>query len=393
MQLKSLTYIEFDGKPQEWRLDGLTLGPINLIVGKNATGKSRTLNVIGSLARMLVNERKPSLSSDYDVVFEHGGQTLRYELKIEEMKVLREKLTVDRAVRLERGDEGKGHIFAEQIDGGKKVRFQTPQDELAAAARRDTIQHTFLQPLYEWGSSLKHYYFGTDLGKNQFAVFQGKNRPNVDESGTDALLELFRKGTKKFGSRFQKAIIKDMEKLGYPIQEIGLTSPVSIRITSGPAADLVCLFVKEKDLRGITDQHSMSQGMFRALAILIHTNYARLSKKLSCVLIDDIGEGLDFDRSCRLIDLLRKKSEVSAVQLILSTNDRFVMNKIPLEEWSLLQRTGSHVRVHNYANSRKHFDQFRFTGLNNFDFLQYDFINEKPDTILETVGREVGTEK
>ncbi len=259
---------------------------------------------------MLSNARKPGLASDYNVVFEHDDQAFRYELIIADMKVVRERLTVDKTVKLDRGEEGKGHIFAEKIDGGKRVRFQTPQDELAAAARRDGIQHSFLQPLYEWASSLKYYSFGTDLGKSQVAVLQGKNRPDMAATETDVVLWLFDKGAKKFGKRFQRAIVKDMGMLGYPIQNIGLGAPVSFRLTPAPPADLLCLFVQEKDLSGITDQNSMSQGMFRALAILIHLNYAQFSNKLACMLIDDIGEGLDFDRSCRLIETAPQKERI-----------------------------------------------------------------------------------
>ena len=104
---------------------------------------------------------------------------------------------------------------------------------------------------------------------------------------------------------------------------------------------------------------------------------AILSGRPSCILIDDIGEGLDFDRSCALIELLMKKATHSQVQLVMSTNDRFVMNKVPLEAWSVLQREGGTVRVRNYQNSRAIFDDFKFTGLSNFDFLATDFINEE----------------
>src|SRR5258708_5305471 len=100
MQLKSMTYAEFEGKPQAWQLEGLTLGPINLLVGKNATGKTRALNVISSLARLLANEAKPGLSSNYELLFEHEGKNLRYILKFEETQVLREQFSVDGKVRL-----------------------------------------------------------------------------------------------------------------------------------------------------------------------------------------------------------------------------------------------------------------------------------------------------
>ena len=55
---------------------------------------------------------------------------------------------------------------------------------------------------------------------------------------------------------------------------------------------------------------------------------------------------------------------------------RFIMNAVPLESWSLLRREGGDCRVYNYRNSKKIFDDFKFTGLNNFDFLAVDFVGE-----------------
>jgi ABC-type lipoprotein export system ATPase subunit len=56
-----------------------------------------------------------------------------------------------------------------------------------------------------------------------------------------------------------------------------------------------------------------------------------MTNKLTCVLIDDIGEGLDYERSSNLIKLLLKKMKKESIQLIMSTNDRFVMNNIPYD--------------------------------------------------------------
>jgi hypothetical protein len=117
--------------------------------------------------------------------------------------------------------------------------------------------------------------------------------------------------------------------------------------------------------------------MFRALSMLIHVNYGVMVSKPNCVLIDDIGEGLDFDRSCKLIHLLREKAHDSSLQLIMSTNDRFVMNNVPLEEWTLLQRRGSNLTVRNYENSKDAFDRFTFMGLSNFDLFALDMVNDK----------------
>jgi ABC-type cobalamin/Fe3+-siderophores transport system ATPase subunit len=121
----------------------------------------------------------------------------------------------------------------------------------------------------------------------------------------------------------------------------------------------------------------MSQGMFRALSIIIHLTYHVLMKTPVTILIDDIGEGLDFDRSIRLIGLLIEVAEKSNIQLIMSTNDRYVMNKVPFKYWQLIQRTGGECRIFNYQNSKEIFDEFEYTGLNNFDFLATDFINSE----------------
>ncbi len=125
----------------------------------------------------------------------------------------------------------------------------------------------------------------------------------------------------------------------------------------------------------------MSQGMWRVLSLLVHVNYSRLANPGACVIIDDIGEGLDFDRSCRLIDLLRRKANQSEIQLVMSTNDKFVMNQVPLEEWSVLQRTRNHVSVKNYQNARAEFESFKFTGLSNFSFLEFDAANAPTEEV------------
>lgn len=375
MKLKSLEYVQFEGKPNEWRLKGLTLGPINLLVGKNATGKTRTLSIIINLAKLLSDEIKPTFSSGhYTAMFDHDGKELRYELEYTDAKVVREALSLDSEKLLERGERGEGKIYAEKEK--RMIDFQPPDDQLAAVARRDAIQHKFFEPLHEWGKSLSHYLFGSTMGQHQFAVMKGENI-KFDPKDTNAVVAVFNKGELELGERFKNAIKEDMKSVGYPLDRIGTASPSSITLPVSLASEFVGLYVKESSLNDDTDQIGMSQGMFRALSIIIQLNYSDMARTPSCILIDDIGEGLDFERSCDLIDLLMRKAEESSVQLVMATNDRFVMNRVPLETWSVLHREGGTVRVSNYDNSRERFDQFKFTGLNNFDFFAVDFINQE----------------
>src|SRR5262245_58144386 len=141
MRLKEIRYSQFEGSPQEWVLSGLQLGQSNLIVGKNATGKTRSLNIINSLAMMLVRKKKADdfASGKYDVIFDNEGEVLRYQLEYAGGEVSHEIVTVGGTDRLVRGAQGIGKIFHEKE--GKDLDFQTPESNLAAVARRDSIQH------------------------------------------------------------------------------------------------------------------------------------------------------------------------------------------------------------------------------------------------------------
>ena len=377
MRLKSVSYSEFLGEPKEWSISDFTLEPINLVVGKNATGKTRTLNVLSGLGKLLSGRQKPSdlTYGSFNVTFQHDDQILKYILQISNHKVIYESCTKGKDVLLERGEGGKGCIWHEKEN--RSLDFQTPETDAAVVARRDAIQHAFLSPLSDWGSGVRYYSFGDTMGRNTIS-FLVDGAPPPDPTNPNEVIGLFRKGTQQYPNIFKESVIKAMNDIGYDIEDINTNTPQNIQIQSNSIIPVtpVALIVKEHSLSGSTEQVEMSQGMFRALSVIIHLQYAIHGDHPSFILIDDIGEGLDFDRSCRLIHIIRQCAMDSKIQLVMSTNDRFVMNNVPLEEWSLLSREGGNITAHNYKNSKAAFDNFKFTGLNNFDFLAMDFINE-----------------
>lgn len=373
MFLRTIEYNQNLNTSQVWSLKEFPLGQINLLVGQNATGKSRTLNVIGALANLLSGDTKMHFKSgSYIVRFENGNSDIKYSLSYEEAKVLKEELIVNRKVVLKRGVGGKGRIYFKREN--KTMSFQTPDNELACVARRDSLQHPFFEDLYQWGKQLRHYYFGTSLGQDIYVVPKSdESQLSVNQKDTINTVLFFKKGHSTYGKAFDDSIKKDMKSVGYKINEIGLGLIPGIKIIQGPATALEGLYVKEADLKGVTYQNEISQGMFRVLSLIIQLNFAQLESNPSCILIDDIGEGLDYDRSTALITLLIEKIKSSTIQIIMSTNDRFVMNNVPLEYWSIIQRDGGQCKILNYRNSKKVFDEFAYTGLANFDFLASQF--------------------
>lgn len=377
MRLETIRYSENAGTRQEWELKDLTLESLNLLVGKNSSGKTRALNVIHGLAKMLCGEVKSVLiSGSYDVTFVRRGKRVRYVLNYENSAIIKEEFVVDNRKLLTRGRGGTGWIsYAKKAN--RKLRFQTPPNELAVVSRRDSIQHPFFEDLHAWGKSVRLYQFGGTLGKYTIVFIRGREKEVDVPTNTEQVITVFRLGLRNFGARFPKLIMDHMAEIGFPLSKIELRAPVALTMPVGQMpGDPVYLCVHEKGLRGITDQHSMSQGMFRALSVIIQLTYSQMAEQTSCILIDDIGEGLDFERSRALVKLITSKFHQSSAQIIMATNDRLVMNMVPLQSWTVLKRKGSIVSVFNYANSKKIIDEFTFTGLNNFDFFATDFLSE-----------------
>jgi hypothetical protein len=374
MNLKQIAYTQFRNDPREWTLEPLPLQQINLIVGRNASGKSRALSITNGLAGILSGRvTSLSLSSEFDALFQQDSAEWRYTLGVEKQLVTYEKLVRGKEVLLERGDNGEGLILSEEMN--KKMRFQTPVTSVAAFARLDTIQHGFLQHLKEWADATFYYPFGKDMGQGLLASFGHEGAPQANIYDATQTTAVFKKAEKDFGAAYVSAVVADMKAVGYAISTVKLVTPTTVQVLTTPVQlTLTCLAVQEDRLKSLTEQIDMSQGMFRALSIFIHLNFGMFSKKAGCVIIDDIGEGLDFARSDALIKAVVSKAERTSLQLLMTSNDRFVMNSVPLKYWTVLDREGSIVHVYNESNSREKFEDFKFTGLNNFDFLATDFI-------------------
>ena len=383
MRLRTFAYTQFPKTSREWTLSGLTLGRINLVVGKNASGKSRTLSTINGLGYLVSGRRRPSdlSTGTYEAIFDHEGRTQRYFLDIIDRKVVSECFSDGDKVLLTRGAGGVGKIFHEKQKD--HFEFQTPEGDAAVVARRDSIQHSFLEPLAQWGEGVRHYEFGDKMGHGTLTLFV-QDGPIPDPRDVNAIVALFRKGVKDFPDRFAAEVRDGMNAIGYEITEVDLMVPTDIMLMMpvGGRVEPLILFVQERDLPCRTQQTDMSQGMFRAVSVIILLSYAVIASRPSCIIVDDIGEGLDFERSCKLIDLMRRRAQESDIQLIVSTNDMFVMNEVPLDEWSVLRRQGNQVTVRNHENSKKEFEYFRFVGMSNFTFFEMDFANGIP--MMET---------
>ncbi|MEH2405145.1 ATP-binding protein [Nostoc sp.] len=385
MKLDLVEYCQDKGLPSEWRLDGCQLDNVNLIVGKNASGKSKILRAINLISGLLSGDaslRPDRMSREWKLTFDSDDADNKkiYILTVYQGQVVKENFSIGSKNYLDRNESGVGVIWAEKLQ--TFMDFQTPADEVAAFQRRDSIQHPVFDEIYNWASSLSYYQFGTDLGRKNLAVDSRikKIRKSINKREGNNVIEVFQLGKSQSGQSFIEAIKSDMSFIGYNISDIDIQTPSLLFSDEedevSDKIDLKWLYVQESDLKDKTEQNLISQGMFRALSLIIQINYSLLAKKPSCILIDDIGEGLDFERSSAMIKLLISKAQTGFVQLVMTTNDRFIMNGVPLEYWSVIERKPRLAKLHNIDNSKQIFEDFKFTGLNNFDFFATQFYVE-----------------
>jgi ABC-type multidrug transport system ATPase subunit len=372
MYLQSFTFRENAGQNIEWLIDNVSLGEINLVVGKNSSGKTRTLNALSDLVSMLRGKgTSASGPVSYELLFRNGENMMRYELEYNLKTIKSERLYVGEELVLERSAGGNGIVKYEATPGSIFLEFEIPHDQLACYAKRDRLQHPFIEIIHGWAISLRRFDFSGDLGKSRYALKSSFEAKEMDWSiTTNSLVPVIHVAEEEH-TGFRDMVLKDMQQIGYDLEDFGIIH-FSERF-SQISQDRYAVYTSEKGLEKQVTQRDMSQGMFRAFSVLVQVNYYILSGQKGFVIIDDIGEGLDFTRAKQLVQVLISKAKDSGIQLIMSTNDSFIMNSVTIENWAVLQRNGNKISLYNYENSREIFEEFKFTGLNNFDFYASEF--------------------
>lgn len=373
MILKALKYKRFDGQPREWSIVGLEnpvnkqfayFGNFNLLVGKNAAGKSRILDAICTVASLI--SKKATIASVahstewFDLIFDNEGVLYTYKLSYTDRIITDETLSIDKKLVLDRSK----NFF---INPASETQISSMPDSNELAISLHIEEKPIFPNLVLWAESLRNFLFTNQPEKNHLTKdYKVINKKTEEIEDVSILINTFYRGSNEFGKEYISEVIDSMSELGY-----GDISNIEIQETKQGYG--ICI---EENASYKISQRDMSQGLFRILSIIIQLTYVRMSKQSICVLVDDIGEGLDYERSKALIDIFIKKISQSNIQFFMTTNDRYIMNKIPLKYWTVIARKRTQSILYNYENSHDIFEDFKYTGLNNFDFLTTDFYSK-----------------
>lgn len=339
MRLKDFSIT--DGK---WQLQGIRgLGPQNLIVGMNAVGKTRTINSIARVANMI---KQNDLSNERNVLVEmtliDDTSEYAYKFEIDNGAVKSEYLKVDNENVIERnGDLCK--IKGEEIT--------PPSNKLVVNSRRDSKDYPYNDKIVEWAE---------DAVMIKFSSIE-KLPSDIRSIENNLLVQMY----KELSNDERAMIVSQLQELGYEITSIRTHDMGYFHF----------LIVKEKNVESNLFTHNLSTGLLRTLFVLVFIAINTRRQSGMLIMIDDFCEGLDYKRATMLGKMVFEKTKGKNGQLIVSSNDSFLMDVVDLKQWNILKRDGDVVRCYNYASNAEMFKSFMLTGLSNFDFFASDFIN------------------
>ena len=352
MRIKSFSY-----KEDSWEINNLNLGPINLLVGQNGTGKSRTLAKIDRFVKILTRQQKKFETEEWDIEFlTNDNQVLRYVLKTLKTKneVIKENLFYNDDIILDR-KRGESSFKIRKDSKAKWDTYSPPAQKLAISSINDIIKYPQTAEILNWAENSYGFEFSFS------SKFISLRNELLNE--TEDIPDLYDSLTQKQ----KNTVLENLNILGFKISGIEVKKLTFINRTY--------LLLGEEGLKYLIYHDDLSQGMSRALSLIIYLEYLIVRKNPATIVIDDFGEGLDYIRAQELGKLAFQKCSKKNIQLIATSNDSFLMDVINIDYWNILKRKGKVVSSINIVNHPKLFEDFRYTGLSRFDFFSSDYID------------------
>lgn len=341
----------FSYKSESWSLPSLApLQQTNLLVGMNATGKTKTIMALHNVAAfmqsqaLLFGDRSFSTSMEF-TESEGVFSKMHYSFEVFRNVIVSEHFSVDGVQVIKR--RGSSAFY-------RKDKIDPPLGRLVVQIRRDRTAYPEIEKLMSWIEGVMSLSC-SDINHVTILNFQNDFIKPIS----------FNELVNSLTAEEKKRVFKNAKELGYDIVDMIPIDVSGSKIVS----------VKERGARREFWDVNLSSGMLRVLYLLCYMEYLKHDNKTSLLLIDDIGEGLDYNRSTKLGKMIFEACEKDGMQLIASSNDSFLMDVVDISKWQVLRRRGSEVRSLNESNSENLFRQFRLTGLSNFDLFSSDFID------------------
>lgn len=345
--------VKFQYYEPSWDMDNMVeLENVALFVGQNAMGKSKLIERIKSVVKYILQLKEPSQYTNFVMTLgweDEQKNQIEYLFNFLNGEVDEESMWFNKEKILKR-KKGTPTMLK-----GKTVN--PPENKLVVGTQRDVILYPEFEKIVKWAESVVCISF------NELDILGDKTSAGL------GLKKNLYDIVKDLSPESKDKVIEAAKRLNYPISKISAVSFGDIRKVT---------FKEDGVPRTLMDT-TTSKGMFRALYLLILIEYlsSLTTSNDKLLIIDDMCEGLDYARSISLGKEILHCADEQNIQLIMSSNDNFLMDVVDLHYWQIIQREGVKISTINHSNSPKLFENFKYTGLSNFDFFSSDFIKRQ----------------
>jgi energy-coupling factor transporter ATP-binding protein EcfA2 len=321
-----------------------------LEVGKNASGKSMLVSFINFLAK----NRYPSNSFSWSFTYEDETGVTEYIVDIHITGLIeKESLIHNGETYIDRSGD-TASIYSVATKGLEAI--SPPMNEFVIFSRRDAKAYPYIENIIKWAEGIHFFRFG-HVHPNSFAGHQ-----NEDKSLTSI---------PDFHKVIGNLTADDFIRITANANSIGFKINTLYTIRDG---ERNTLYMQEEGINTPVSQYYFSQGMFRAITLIIFIYYLVEKVGAGMIIVDDLCEGMDYERASKLGKYIYETLESKNIQFIATSNDSFLMNVVDIKYWNILHREGNHIHSYNISNSKEKFDSFKKSGLNNFDLFSSDFL-------------------
>lgn len=343
LRLRSFEQIETDanGAPL-FSFKKISFDNYNLLIGPNASGKTRLFNVFKFFRDFHGRRRQPKpistkLHANFHFERLSDSASIEYELNVNAAKIEKEEIrNASTGQRI--FSSATETLFNEQKKVDEKLLFNKSQSITRQIEGKENLYST-IQQVGQFFSRLAFLDGASIDTSNMSAVIQGEGgiKPSIPDSkltNIGQVILYWKKEDKAKYSFFKKLLIDIFPYIrGFGAKKISASPPIEI------------LEMNEQGLSKPVIQADISSGLVRAMGLIALTlGEVDLKKsRPSTILVDEIDNGLDYRVITRLVDWVVNVAD--EIPVIFSSHSPLVCNCVPPEHWRVVSRQKSVISM------------------------------------------------
>jgi energy-coupling factor transporter ATP-binding protein EcfA2 len=336
IKLKSFEWTELKEKKIETKLENLSVNDFNLLISDNAQGKTRLFRTLNFLSN-LFKDKPPIIRTDFSAAFNFeimnstGIEKVVYELNIQ--PVNGENNFNERVMRNNRIlYSSKEKILVNESTDSEVKNYFIPKNlpALSSINEPDFITINLLRGFFQrivWISANK---------SREINVVPAATIPDASGSNISSVLNNWKKSYPEIFNE----VMNEFKDCFPFIKEVFFTQQ---DIQGVMKADV--LTFNEEDIDSPILQTQWSDGLYRILFLLMATKIPFVSGEEtmppSLILVDEIENGLDFNRLKYIINYFKDYADDS--QIIISSHSPLVCDFVHPRNWKVVKRKGAEL--------------------------------------------------